>query len=559
MQKYVVQVTGLLLMGTLASACSGTITGSIGDESTASGGSGGTLATTTGSGGNTASLNLRPLNRLSEREYNNTLRVLLGTDSAPPLRLGRDPSGSHGFSQPGLSVPSETFLDHAISIGPQLRDRILTFDACATVNPFPAGCISALLKKFGRDAYRRPLTDTELTELLGHHATMKKDLAYDDREALRVVATAMLNSPQFLYHWQEVSGKDADKDGSLGLSDYAIASRLSYALWATMPDAELFSAADAGQLTNELGLAREVTRLLASPKFEAAVVDFHRQWLKSDRIVGTSKDPTLFPHFTAELKTAMAREIDWFSSYVFLSGDARLETLLTARESVIDPELTKIYGPSDPAAGDPKKTILKTTERAGILTRAAILASVSNPGATNPARAGSLVVERWLCEELPPPPANAASDFKMDSAIGVRANFNKIESQPACSSCHATINPIGFAFEQYDATGRYRQMDGIHAIDASGKISIDDSDKPFANLVELSALLARHPDVQSCVTRQWTRYLLGRLEFAADEKPLTQADADYRKNGFDLKRFIAGVLQSPVFRSRAVEPGEVSQ
>jgi hypothetical protein len=495
------------------------------------------------------------LRRLTVTEYTNTVRDLLA-DPSIVVALAPDPAGTHGFSEAPLlsDDAADALRDAAETLAARAVARFDALLACDAKAQGDEACARAFVARFGRRAFRRALAPDEILRFMALYASARNDLKYDLKDATRMLVTAFLQSPSFLYHWE--LGSDAvAKDGSVAtLSPYQLASRLSYFLWSTMPDDALLDRAGAGALATEDGLAAEVDRLLASERFAESVTLFHDQWLELDREV--QKDPTLFPEFGAPLRAAMEDETSRFLRYVFLEGDGKLATLFTSTVADVDPSMATLYGL--PAGGmGVRRVSLDPATRAGLLTRASLLAVDANAAVTNPPRSGAKLWQKLLCKTIAPPPPGAAAAFHFDPALSTRENFAKLESDASCKGCHAVINPIGFAFEGYDAIGRHRTMDGSHAVDSSGILTSDPArPRPFSSIVDLSRTLATDPDATSCIARQWLRFALQRSESDADRFSLESAYARFTGTTYDVRALLKAFAMSRTFRYRAVEAGE---
>ncbi len=363
----------------------------------------------------------------------------------------------------------------------------------------------------------------------------------------------MLQSPFFLYH-VEFGREDPEAPAGLrALDDYELASRLSYFLWNSMPDDTLFAAAKAGELTTEDGLRAQVDRMLADPKAQDAITEFHLQWMGVDEIEGLEKDGATFPDFTSELAVAMKEDTATFAAKIILEGDAKVETLLTADYTFTgDPQLLALYGatlPSGWVAGDPVP--LPAGQRAGLLTQPSILAQHSHANQTSPVHRGVLVRQNLLCQVLPPPPPdvdNVPPD--PDPNATTRERFDQHTSDPTCAGCHALIDPIGFGLENFDGIGAFRTMEGDLPVDASGELVSTDVDGPFDGGVELAQRLAHSALVQECVTRQWFRFAFGRGETKDDACTMESLLGTFEESGHDVRVLLREIALSNAFKYR---------
>ena len=499
------------------------------------------------------------LRRLGGVEYLNTVRDLFGEPTLA-IDLPPDPLGSSGFTEAPLV--SDTTADDLRGAAETLAARAVqsfdSFFACDTAKTGEDACVEQFVRRFGRRAYRRTVEDEEVHALMGLYHSARTTMTYGMKDAVRLVVTAMLQSPRFLYHW-ELGAEPLKMEGDVArLSPFTLASRLSYFLWATMPDDALLDAAASGALDSDTELGKQVDRLLKSERFVVSATQFHTEWLGLDAHV--SKDPTLFPEYGDAFANSAREEMRRFVRHVFVEGDGRWETLLTSPVADVDATLAKLYGVTVKAGADGfGRVTLDPATRGGLLTRAALITVDTDASQTNPPRAGKLVWSKILCKTIDPPPPGAAASFHFDKGLSTRENFDKLATQPACASCHGILNPIGFAFEHYDAVGRYRTMEGPHTVDSSGSYVSATGTKSFGSVVDMSRALATDADATSCIAKTWFRYAVRRLETDKDVHSLEGAFGSFKASSFDIRAFLTAVTTSRTFRYRALEAGEVVQ
>jgi len=520
------------------------------------------------------------LQHLTVAELENTLADLLGTsplmvaaavDSSglPPF----DDASEAGYLAPGAFSPTQT--QSLLSVA----ERLATVPAGALTPLAPAcaapvagapatACASTFISTFGRRAFRRPVTVSDAAALLDLFNTAV-GLGFDFQGALVQVVRGMLQSPNFLYHWEVGDMATAPRVGGLiALTPHQVASRLSYLLWQTMPDDTLFAAADNNQLSTPDQILTQATRMLADPRSSVGLANFHRQWL---RLTGAS---SLFanpgaPATLAGEGTYVGWELDTFVGSVVSSaasstvmpspGDGTLSTLLTAPYTYQSASaLQGIYGAAAPSTGE--RIDLNPAQRAGILTQIAFLATNVLGTEPDPAERGFVVWQRLLCgtSNLTPSSHVPLPNVAAGPTATLRQTYFAQDSQSPCSGCHSAFDPLGFAFGNYDAVGGYQTMDNGHLIDASGATVTPGGTKiSFQNAVELVNALAASDEVKWCVTRQWFRFVLGRMESASDEGSMELA---YRAGaavpGFSLRQMLMSLVQTQTFRFRAPSPGE---
>jgi len=502
-----------------------------------------------------------PLRRLSRVQYANTLRDLLGVEVGALTSLVDDPWGPAGFEEGGvpavhglrgLMETAETVAAAAVANLPAL----LPCDPATG----EARCVRAFVAGFGRRAFRRPLAGAELDQLLSLYRQFRDQPGYGLSGALRVVLTAILQSPRFLYHWEDGCPGGA-RDRPVPLCPHALAARLSYFLWQSLPDQGLVAAAETGGLGRAEGLAREARRLLSDPRARDTIGWFHRQWLDlgppepEGSALPTTRLYKVHDLDVAEqaaLLRAMDRETWEFAAGVLLAGDGRLETLLAAPFSFVDERLARFYGGPPPADRGFSRVALP--HRAGILTHGSFLWTYATQRESHPIKRGKVIFERVLCGDLPPPPAMIPAPKPIAPTTSTRQRYAEHGNSACARGCHALIDPLGFALESFDAMGRYRAEDGGQPVDTSGVAELArEGSRPFADTAEFLQILSRSEDARRCLTRQWYRFALGRPETAAEEPALEQLHQTFARAGFDVRELLVAIAGSPSFRYRPPE------
>ncbi|CAN5888816.1 hypothetical protein BH11MYX4_BH11MYX4_48060 [soil metagenome] len=414
--------------------------------------------------------------------------------------------------------------------------KIVTCDRAAR-----DACAKSTVQQLGKRAFRRPLTDAELTRhtgvLLG---------AGDFDKGVRSALRAMLMSPSFAYRSET---GERQPDGTYRLTPWETASALSYFFWGTMPDAALFDAAERGDLGNPAGIEREARRLLASPRARAMVATFAEQWLGGEGVLQVTKSEQAYP-FPADVRAAMREETRRFVTHVVFDGSHSLDELLTANYTFANETLAKHYGLPGVVGSDLRQVPYGDPARAGVLGEGSILATTAHSDQTSPIRRGLFVRRRLLCQEFAPPPPNAGSAPRVDAAATTRDRFAQHTANAFCKSCHQYIDGVGFGFERLDAVGRLRDAEAGKPIDSSGDMNdVEGFGKgthaPFANLTELGHILASSDAAKSCVVRQVYRFARGRL----DDDICETAGIKQRlgERGGDLRELLIGVATDPAF------------
>jgi hypothetical protein len=529
------------------------------EASTAGSGAGSNSSAGSGGTGTTPQANTagpRPLSRLTRREYNNTVRDLLGDVTRPADEFPEDRDRAFLFRRAGLVATQDadqlrSSAEALAKWAMQSPTRVLPCDASIGED----ACAAKFISSFGERAFRRPLSQIEaqsLTALYGH-ARGTLQLGFND--AIGVLLEAMLQSPAFLYHWESPYEEPQREADLVALGPYDVASRLSYFIWGSMPDQALFDAAADGKLASEADIAAQASRMLADDKAKDAVTAFFREWLEIDQLGALPKDAAAYPDYDDALKAAMAGETEAFARNVVFDGDGKLETLLTANYSFNNGILGGVYG-SGAKGTAMVRTELDTSQRLGLLTQPSFLAMTGSPDGSNPVKRGKAVYQKLLCGELPPPPPNVPPAKPASAGGTTRERFAEHDRNECAKACHALMDPIGFAFEHYDGIGRYRTQDNQQPVDATGSIELDGSDQPFANAIELTQILATSDTVRSCFAKQWFRFAVGRVETDDDAPTLSSVQSAFRANQFDVRDLAPAIAVSRSFRFRSLAAGE---
>ena len=494
--------------------------------------------------------------RLNRNEYNNVVRDLLFVDFQPANDFPADDTG-YGFDNIGdvLSTSPllmEKYLDAAETIAsvavmiPKKNGEVTAFQKEYFTEPLTKEAEETVFKgfvaTFMRRAYRREVRTGEVDRMMAvSKALVDKGAPVGAR--VQVVIQGVLVSPHFLFRW-ELDGAPSDPKAIRRLNEYELASRLAFFIWSSGPDDRLLDLAAKGVLRKQL--KAEVRRMLADPKAEALVRNFSGQWLQLRNLDIVRPDKSLFPTYTYKLRDDMRRETELLFADV-LRGNRPLTELLTARYSFVNGRLAALYGLSNVRGDEFRKVALKGNTRAGVLGHASVLTLTSDPNRTSPVKRGKYVLDNILGTPPPPPPPNVPELEEAGEIKGtVREQMAKHSTNAVCASCHKKMDPIGFAFENFDAIGRYRTEDNGAPVDAGGQL---DSGESFKNAAELRAIFAtKKSDLFiRCVTEKMLTYALGRgLEYY-DKRPVDKIIE--RLDGNDDRSFhlVMGIVESLPF------------
>lgn len=503
-------------------------------------------------------LGTTPLRRLSSWEYDNTIRDLLGDDSRPSVTHGFPQEGVGGFDTIGGGSPvtfinANKYMLAAEAISERAVDDVETLIPCTSDENT---CIHEFIGDFGRRAWRRPLTNAEQDGLEALYDGIRQDNA--QRPAIESLIQAFLQSPNFLYRI-EIGTPTDEPESYVLLSSDEMASRLSYFLWGSMPDDELFAAADADALGTTEEIAAQARRMLDDPKAREMVQHFHDQWLGIQRLDVIDKDPTAFPEWNATINALQQEQARAFVDHVVFESDGTLSELLTADYSFADPTLASFYGWDAPGGDSMQQVTPSHGQVSGVLSMGGVLSGYSGSAGTNPIARGLYVRGQFFCQHPPPPPPDVDTTLPdIDDDATTRERYEQHANDPACRGCHDLFDPIGFGFESYDGVGRFRTEENGLPIDSTGLLAQTDVDADFDGVTELGALMASSEEVAACTASQWWRFAHGRGESEGlDECNIQTLTAQFAESGYDIRELIVAMTQLDSFRYRtAIEGGE---
>lgn len=495
-----------------------------------------------------------PLNRLTRAQYSNTIHDLFGDVPELDNALGSASEASEfGLVQPDVaSVELENYQTAAELVAHTVVATSAQVEAlvpCAT-GKNERECAGSFVRSFGARVYRTPLTDEADIErhLLVYDVGAKTDHAH----GIELVLQAMLQAPRFLYRVE--LGLDTPSGAhAVALSDYELAARLSYAFWDSAPDAALMAAAESGKLSTPEGLTKQLERVLADPKGSVVLQRFLERWLHLPQLDQVVKDATLYPEWTqGTLKASLRTQAQRFLADVLERQGGSLDALLTSSSVFVNADLASYYQLD--GVSDFKRVELTDGSASGILTLPGFLAVTAKPAESSPIYRGKFVREALLCQILPAPPPNIPKAPDVMAGVSTRERLSQHEVDPACSGCHRLMDPIGFAFEHYDAIGKFRSSDAGDAIDDRGElVSTRDADGKFSGVQELASKLAGSAEVRQCMAKQWFRFALGRFEQGADACSITRLSDAFEATGSDLRSLPAALVETDAFRYRQRE------
>lgn len=496
------------------------------------------------------------LRRLTPDEYANTARALLDDASLEP----------HLEAQVGAIITAhevETLSDVAGELAADAGlDR---YASCDLDGALDAACAADFIARFGKAAFRRPLEADEQAWLGGvYEKLVAADVspAFSMRETAEALAEVMLQAPQHVYLQEQGVVDDSLPDGVRRLTGYERATRLAYLMAGSTPDDELMAAADSGELDTKAGVRAQAERLLDAPAAHDMVRAFASSWL---RLNDTPQHPALekltknadkFPLDSDQLRDAMRTESEHVYERAFFADGKSFEALLTGTDAYVDGPLAALYGVSDGPTepGDFQWVQLPESERAGIFTRAAFLTSFASADYQSPVLRGVHVYRHVLCQPLPPPPANVDNTPPVPSDANVPKSVRQLfETKTAgdCQSCHGIVNPLGFAFEKYDALGQFQtteegELDGepfTVPVDSSSVLMAGDLRGDVADAVELSQQLASSEMAHDCMVETWFERALSREPSAAEACSLDAIKGEFRQTS-NLRELLINLASS---------------
>jgi hypothetical protein len=500
------------------------------------------------------------IRRLTKVEYGNTLRDLLGVDPSVAHELPDEVFGD-GYMNSLSPLQSEQYL----GIANEALDRILTSSNGPPTKtqkrlfghpPRPGADLRAaarnVARSLARNAYRRPASEAELDVLVGVFDLARENkLSYPS--ALRLMLKAVLVSPQFLFITP--AGEPKLACDIVPLDDYQLASRLSYLLWATMPDAELASLADRGKLHEPEILKAQAIRLLRDERSRALFDGFGAQWLGLGSLESKTFDSAKFPQMTGAMRSAMVDEARLFFESIARENRS-VVTFVDSDYTFLNGTLAGLYGMEKTVTGPAmRKVKLADANRGGILGMPGVLASTSFPNRTSPVKRGVWVLEQVLGEHVPPPPPNVPALEKQDPKtvenLTLRQRTELHRKNAICANCHKILDPIGFGLENFDAIGRWRDQDDAGgAIDAAGELP---GGKHFASPKELKTIIAaRKSELARNLTEKLLAYALCRQLEGYDEIVVDHLVETMAKDGYRMRTLITEIVASYPFTYRRI-------
>jgi hypothetical protein len=492
--------------------------------------------------------------RLTKSQIANTLADVASFSSPSIDMLPAETRLDGEFAnQAGKLTIAPLVADQYYSIGDELGTQVVsqsaTFIKCPVTALGTGTCLGDFIRGFGSKMWRRPLSDVEVQKLTAlYTATSTSPGAPAD--GLKSVVQGMFLSPNFLYRTEV--GDNTTPGAVTNLTDYELASVLSYTLWDSVPDATLMNLAAQGKLRDKATLAAQASRMWGAPRAQSALYNFFSQWLQTDDLLSATKDP-MYTQYNAQVATDLIAESQMFLNSVVFQGDGTFKTLFTASYGYVNARTAPLYGITNATGTNLTKTDFDPSQRRGFLTMAGFVSAHSDGDDTAIVSRGRYFRGDILCDHIPPPPNPAQAVFGPRSSDPNMTNRERLISHvqtPACASCHDIFDPIGFAMENYDPIGRYRTMDKGKMIDGSGSIPLGNGTISFTNFIDFIDKLSKTPELYACFSTQYFSFSTGR-NFdeinACERKTITD---EFVKSGYKVQNLVMSVVNSPSFTAR---------
>lgn len=509
-----------------------------------------------GGGGSQVAFSPAPgsFKRLTISELKNSLTALLG--NVPVSELEKDTPVS-GFAKVGGSTVSVSLngvrqyqlaIEAATAAVFSDKARASALVGCTPQGATDTACFRSFIQRFGRMAWRRALTQAELDRETALAQTLAQTLL-DANEGLRATTNAILQSPNFLYRLER--GEPDTSSTFWRYTGYEVASRLSYFLTNSGPDADLIGAAEQGMLGTADGVRAQAERLLATDAGRESVRNFAMELFSLDIVAGRAKDPKLFPDYTPSLQQAMIREVPSMLEDLVFSQGAPATDLFTTRTTFVNADLAKLYGldaTNATATSWTKVTLPSDGLRAGFFGTGAFLSQFANQKEGSPTTRGKFIRTTLLCQVIPNPPKDVSPVLPEDTSGVPSTKRDRLakhrEAGGTCNGCHSKMDPLGLPLENFDAIGAFRTTEQGLPIDVSGDLD----GVPFNGPVELGKAVSQSPEAAGCMVRNLYRYATGVAEADGQEPTIAQLAAQFETEGRDLRKLMVGLVTSDGFR-----------
>ena len=465
----------------------------------------------------------------------------------------------------GYGVTSQQHLQRMTVLGPfevtgvsDTPTRSFVFSCRPTAPGEARPCAESIVRRLAARAYRREVDDDDISGIMQFYDQGSEARGFEG--GVRLALQAIMASPHFVFRMEETPS-DVEPGEIYDIGDSDLASRLSFFLWGTPPDDELIKLAAKGDLSDDDELERQVRRMLADPRAEAIATRFGAQWLRLQDLDKIRPDALSYPYYDQTLADAMHRETELLFDYI-READRPITDLLTADYTFVNERLARHYGIPGVLGTDFQMVQYPDETRRGILGHGSILTLTSHANRTSPVLRGKWFMEVLLGSPPPPPPPNIPALEDTEGAedgrfLTVRERQEQHRANPACSSCHNVIDPIGLAFENFDVTGAWRARDGGNLVDAAGELF----DGTLVNgISDLNDVILSRPEVfYRIFTENMMAYALGRRVEYYDMPSIRTITGEAEKQDYRLSAFILGIVNTPAFQSSRAATAVVAQ
>lgn len=497
------------------------------------------------------------MRRLLKRQYVNAVRTLFGTEASEAASPPDDASidGFDAIAARTIAVSDSAVAEYEQSAravakaAMKNQARINMLLACKPQSSADSACFQSFAKNLGRLAFRRPLTDAEISR----YAELGQGVgaSFGDFSAgVEATISAMLQSPRFLYMQEVGEPTQPDDTSTRLLTDSELLTRMSFFLLDTTPDQTLLDLVDAVGLRDEEQIRYVASVMLERLEAHAALGAFYEELYRLRELDDIGKDAALYPSFTPSLASSMREETRKVIEDVVWTRDADVRELFTADYTFINKDLAALYGvdaPSGDAFG--KATLPHDQGRSGILGHAGVLSRFAHSAQTSPTLRGKFVREKLLCQAIPPPPPDVVAQLPPDDPSQgpqtMKQKLSQHQKDPVCASCHTLMDGVGFAFERFDAIGAHRTTEQGLTIDTTTET---EGLGAFSSPAELGAILRDNDDAAMCVVRNVYRSALGHIETKGEEEEIQAIAAEFAAKGYRVKELLTDLVASPAFR-----------
>ena len=492
------------------------------------------------------------LRRLTESQYRHTIADVFGPQIKIEARFEpeRREDGLLALGSAMLSLTSSGFEQY-FAVASTVADQVIGSEQRDTLvgcKPTDAkqqddACAAQFIRNYGEKLFRRPLTQGEVDGRL-KSASVGATQASDFYAGLKLALTSLLVAPDFLFRVETAEPDPANPKESR-LDAFTKASRLSFLLWDSPPDAELLAAARSGALHSSAELQKQIERMLASPRFEAGARAFFTDMFQLDGFGNLVKDPMIYPKFNQSVSESAREQMLLRTVDLLVRKQGDYRDLFTANDTYINRSLASVYNvPYASKAAWTTYSFPESSERSGILTDVGFLSLFAHPGTSSPTRRGIKVLEIFMCQATPQPPANVDFSKVQDSTKGtLRGRLLDHMENEGCSGCHRRTDPIGLALEHFDGLGQLRTLENGMPIDVTAKIK----DMTIEGAQGVGQYLRDEPRVASCLVRNVYQYGVGRKTVGRDQAFVAAQTKAFVANGYRFPDLMKQIATSPEF------------